>query len=280
MKNEELPISVSFGGGVQSTAILHLVLDGKLPRPDLWVFADTGDEPLEVYDHVDRCARIMRAAGMKLHTATRPDLGYSLSEHVLGRCEAGEKGISMPPMYVEAKDGKAVPVRRGCTYDFKSKAIDRMVKRKMGVKRGQKTPVVEQWLGISLDETQRMRTSTDKWRRFAYPLIERVPMRRSAIVRYLASKGIHAPRSACMYCPFHSNSEWRRIKADERSWSLSVEFESRVHAAFDKHGHVAGLASKPYLHRQRVPLEQVDLGEGQLDLFGGMDNECAGVCGV
>ena len=276
---EKLPIAVSFGGGVQSTAILHLVLDGKLPEPDLWVFADVGDEPQSVYDHMDKCASLMRSAGYRLEVVTRPDLGPSLSEHVLARAEAGERGISMPPMFVESGT-TAMPVRRGCTFDFKSRAIDRKVKEVFGVRRGERQARVTQWLGISLDETQRMRTSTDKWREFRYPLIELEPMRRPAIIRYLQGKGINAPRSACTFCPFHSNAEWRRVRADRPSWRAAVEFERRVHAAYDEHGHVAGLASKPYLHRQRVPLEEANLGDDQLDLFGGMHNECAGVCGV
>lgn len=36
---------VSWGGGTQSSAISLMVLRGLLPRPDLFLFADTGDEP-------------------------------------------------------------------------------------------------------------------------------------------------------------------------------------------------------------------------------------------
>jgi len=38
------PIIVSFGGGVQSTAIALMVLQGNLPRPDLWLFGDMAEE--------------------------------------------------------------------------------------------------------------------------------------------------------------------------------------------------------------------------------------------
>ena len=48
---------VSFGGGVQSTTLAWLVIkrDPRLAKivttwPTLFVFADTGDEPAEVYD--------------------------------------------------------------------------------------------------------------------------------------------------------------------------------------------------------------------------------------
>ena len=38
------PIVWSFGGGVQSVAILVLVAEGKLPKPECVVMSDTGRE--------------------------------------------------------------------------------------------------------------------------------------------------------------------------------------------------------------------------------------------
>lgn len=38
-----------------------------------------------------------------------------------------------------------------------------------------------------------------------------------------------------------------------------------------------GLRGALYVHRDRIPLADVDLGRAQADLF---DNECEGVCGV
>lgn len=279
------PIAVSWGGGVQSTYIAEAVMRGDLgPTPDLFVFADTGDEPDEVYEHVEFMFKRMRAHGLTCLEVRRENYP-SLSEHTVGNASIGKRGISMPPMYVEAADGKPTPVRRGCTFDFKSKVLDKAVKRHFGVPRRKRGgtyngPVIDQWLGISLDERQRMRESQDHWRRFVYPLVDGF-IKRQDCIRYLTKHGIRAPRSACVYCPFHSNKEWRRIKAMPHEWAKAVEFERKVIAAFKEHGHVAGLRTVPYLHPQRVPLDQVNLGEAQGELFsGGFNNECAGICGV
>jgi len=39
---------LSYGGGVQSTALLIAAVLGKIPRPDVAIFADTGWEPKQV----------------------------------------------------------------------------------------------------------------------------------------------------------------------------------------------------------------------------------------
>ena len=43
---------LSFGGGVQSTAMLLYIKDGLLPRPDLIIHADTGAEMPETENHI------------------------------------------------------------------------------------------------------------------------------------------------------------------------------------------------------------------------------------
>ena len=43
---------LSCGAGVQSGTIVEMIVEGELPMPDLIMFADTGDEPQYVYDHV------------------------------------------------------------------------------------------------------------------------------------------------------------------------------------------------------------------------------------
>jgi hypothetical protein len=81
-----------------------------------------------------------------------------------------------------------------------------------------------------------------------------------------------------VYCPFHSNEEWRRLqKAEPKEFAKAVDFEHRLHAAWDEHGMIGGLESKPFLHRSRIPIDEVEFTGGQMDLWG---NECAGVCGV
>ena len=42
---------ISLGAGVQSTAVALLAVHGEIPPVEHAVFADTGWEPKEVYDH-------------------------------------------------------------------------------------------------------------------------------------------------------------------------------------------------------------------------------------
>jgi hypothetical protein len=281
---------MSFGGGIQSTALAFLAVN-RDPRllavsdglvPEVYLFADTGDERTKTYDHVWRMAHVIERHGFELHTVHRG--AESLSEHVLNRASTGERGISMPPVFVETSTGKHAPARRGCTQDFKVKPLDRYAKRHFSdaIANGD---VVQQWYGISRDEAARMRDCADKWRTFFYPLVL-MGWSRWHCERYLAGqtyldgRPVEVVRSSCVFCPFHDLEEWRSVRSDSHEWEKARAFESRLMAAHDTHGSVAGLKSRPYLTRVGVMLDDLDLEEvddGQLHLW---DNECLGVCGV
>jgi hypothetical protein len=83
------------------------------------------------------------------------------------------------------------------------------------------------------------------------------------------------PRSACSYCPFHNDSEWRRLRDDKTSWDEAVRVDRLIREG------VRGAKEHLFLHRSLKPLDEVDLStpedHGQLNLF---NNECEGMCGV
>lgn len=169
---------------------------------------------------------------------------------------------------------------RGCTYDFKIMPI-RKKQREIGeIKRGQKTVGVITWIGISLDEASRMKDSRDVWCENRWPLIE-MRMTRNDCLQWMQSHGYpEPPRSSCVYCPFHSNTEWRRLKDQEpREFKKAVNFEKAIQKMKGSDGN---FDSVPFLHASRLPLDQVDFStiaerNGQINLF---ENECEGVCGV
>ena len=268
-------IVVNFGGGVQSTTMAYLAIsrDSDFIRacgglPLRFVFADTGDEPDDVYQHVDRMSDAITAAGFEFFVVRHPS-GLSLSEYVT----TNAKGVGLPPFFVETSDGGTVPIRRGCTGDFKVKPIKRLLVEWYG-KRPKET--VTQVFGISADESQRMRHPDRSWLRFAYPLVT-MGWKRSRCVDYNAKHGVDAPRSACVFCPFHSAGEWRRVRRNPNEWSRVVDFERSVHGRYME-GVTFGLKTLPFIHRSRVPIGEVDF-DRQLSLWS-MDDECAGVCGV
>jgi len=235
--------------------------------PPRWIFADTGDEPEEVYSHLKVMSEMLGAEGFEVHVVSRD--GPGLSEHVLSK----ESGASLAPFYVSDRHGKPCPIRRGCTQDFKVKPIKKKLVSWFG--RRPKEPVT-QIFGISADESQRMRLPDRKWLRFKYPLVE-MGWNRERCLLYLSKNGVNAPRSACVFCPFHSTAEWKRLRRDPIEFQKAVEFEKSVHVRYDA-GVTFGLKTKPYLHPSRVPLGDVDF-DRQMSLFS-MDDECAGVCGI
>ena len=48
---------LSFGAGVQSTALFLMSCKGLLPKLDMAIFADVGWEPGKVYDHLEWCKK-------------------------------------------------------------------------------------------------------------------------------------------------------------------------------------------------------------------------------
>jgi hypothetical protein len=186
---------------------------------------------------------------------------------------------SMIPAFMKATDGSIGLLGRSCTADYKIAPILKNLRKLCGIKRGEKNVQITQWIGISYDEIQRMKPSRDSWTQHRWPLIER-EMRRHDCIAWLKRNGFQEPpRSACSYCPFHSNSDWRTLKANEpEAFAEAVRVEKELQhtkAQTDK------MKSVPYLHRSCVPLDKVDLSTemdaGQLDMFG---NECNGLCGV
>jgi hypothetical protein len=105
-------------------------------------------------------------------------------------------------------------------------------------------------------------------------------MRRHDCINWMLSRGYpKPPRSACVYCPFHNNTEWRRLKDEEpKEWERAVKFEKDLQAVKVQTDNMSGI---PFLHQSLTPLDQVDLTteqeRGQGDLF---TNECEGACGV
>ena len=59
---------LSFGAGVQSSALILLALEGRHPKPDLVVFADTGSERPRTYETVKQISRLCRAGGVEFVT--------------------------------------------------------------------------------------------------------------------------------------------------------------------------------------------------------------------
>jgi hypothetical protein len=123
-----------------------------------------------------------------------------------------------------------------------------------------------------------MKPSRVDYLRHSYPLID-IGMSRKDCLEWMHKTGYpEPPRSACIFCPFHSDKEWRRLRDEEpKEWHKAIDFEKRMGIAQTQQ---EALRGQPFLHASCIPLDKVDLSEKvdpQLDLWG---EECEGMCGV
>jgi hypothetical protein len=255
--------------------------DAPSPLPDAYVFADTGDEPVSLYPHLEDMKGRIESSGASLHIVKHAS-GMTLLEHLEDMLDKQlsnhpkRKGVATPPLWTVGSDGRERLVRRQCTSHFKINLINKWVRSHYGVKRTKCDHHIFGWLGISSDEIQRMKSSTDKWRTISHPLVY-MRWSRGHCAEYLDSLGIKVQRSACVYCPFRTNAEFLEVKRVPEDWDKLLRLDNLLTKAAGTGW--SGMKSPCYLHRTLKRMSEINLEEikEQLSLW---DNECAGVCGV
>jgi len=266
---------LSLGAGVQSTTMALMAAHGEItPMPDAAVFADTQAEPKAVYQHL-QWLMSSNVLPFPVHVVT----AGSLREKIGRRRPHGQWPHQPIPAFVKHNDSGSM-VNRSCTQDYKLKPIIKQIRALTGLtkKRAPAAPVVTQWIGISLDEVMRMRPARHNWISNRWPLIE-LRMNRGDCLAWLDRHGYPRPtKSACTFCPYHSDALWRDMKCnDPASWADAVAVDHRLRSVWLN----TPSPKTFYLHRDCVPLDQVDFStledHGQLNLF---NNECEGMCGV
>lgn len=273
---------LSLGAGVQSSTLALMAARGEIgPKPDAAIFADTQAEPASVYRWLDYLEAEIRRSKFPF-PVVRVTKG-SLTEESL-RLRERVKTIGPPwsksliPAYIKNPDGSRGILGRSCTYDYKVKTLIKQQKKMAGIKRGQKEVTVTCWIGISMDEIQRMKPSRVAWVQHRWPLVE-LEMTRNNCLEWMNQRGYpKPPRSACVYCPFHSDKEWRRLRDEEpEEFNRAIAFERNLQAVKARTPNMKGV---PFLHSSLQPLDKVKLDAldpRQANLFG---NECEGMCGV
>lgn len=269
---------ISLGAGVQSSAMALMAANKEItPMPEAAIFADTQAEPQSVYDWLDW---LEKQLPFPVYKVTAGDLWKDSIEMKTSKDGRKYTKTLIPLFTYTEEKGQGMMPYRLCTVDYKVKPLSKKVKELAGVKRGEKNKVVTQWIGISLDESRRMKPSREKWSEHRWPLIE-MRMTRQACKDWMQAKGYpEPPRSACVFCPFHSNAEWQRLKTQEPAeFERAVQFEQELQEAKSKTRD--NMHSTPYLHRSCKPIDQVDtrsdFDKGQLPLW---DDECEGMCGI
>lgn len=258
---------ISLGAGVQSTALALMAAAGEItPMPDAAIFSDTRAEPKAVYDHL-----------AWLQSGVLPFPIYVVKEKDGLTYHLEEKGrFAGAPFFAKTPKGEGM-LRRQCTREFKVQPIIRKVRELVGLapgRPGPRAPIVTQWIGFSTDEVVRATPSKIRWIQSRWPLLHK-RMSRQDCLAWIAAHGFpRPPRSACVFCPYKSNEEWRQLRdRHPEDWAEAVRVDRIIRDG------VRGVRDPLYVHRSLVPLDQVDLStpedRGQLNMFG---NVCDGVC--
>lgn len=246
---------LSLGAGVQSTTLLLMAEQGEVERPTAAVFADTQAEPLDVYRHLDW---LESATTIPI---TRVTAG-SLEQAVL------TKDFAPIPLYVRDEKGKKSMLRRQCTREYKVAPIRRHIRATYPKQK------ITLLMGISYDEALRMRDSGVKYITHSYPLVD-LQMTRADCLAWLEQHGYpRPPKSACYFCPFMDNQRWRDMAAKQPAeFARAVAFDEAVRT-------LPRISGEAFVHRQAIPLTEVDMStpeeKGQLAFL----DECEGMCGV
>ena len=276
LRNRQPLRVLSLGAGVQSTCLALMAERGehRLPKPDLAIFADTGWEPQEVYDHLDWLQSQLSYEIVKVSNG-------NIRENILeGQMPDGSRFLGIPAFLIN-EDGTEGILRRQCTTHYKTKPIHDYLRERLEIAPKRRAPIgvqVEMWLGISTDEAARQKPDQEEWISKWYPLIE-LGFSRGQLVNWFNERypDRHLPSSSCIGCPYHSDAMWKHLKENfPKSFQEAVFIDQALRNVPATKGAIKGDA---YLHRSRTPL--IDVGFDEVTSYENlMIEECEGLCGI
>ena len=200
---------ISFGGGVQSTAMAILAAQGKI-EVDAFVFVDTGFEQSIVFDFLHTHTQpMLDKAGIPFYIAKTKDYAASFGD------------VKMPPFFANNK-GTEGRTPAFCSHKWKREVFNRFCNKKFGAKS------YDVLFGFSTDEIHRaarMKVSK-KWNP-VFPLLDLQMRRGDCIALVQREFNVEPPRSSCWMCPNHRQDEWAKVmQSDDRE--KVIEYDEQI----------------------------------------------------
>jgi hypothetical protein len=258
--------SISYGGGVQSTALLVLAAEHRIDF-QTFLMANVGDDSENpgTLRYLEEYAKPYAADhGIALDVLDRVMVRSGETRTLYGEItRPGSRSLKIP---VRMSNG--APGTRSCTADYKIKVIGREMKRRGATAKNRAVVGI----GISLDEIQRANSRRpEPHEDITYPLLE-LGLRRQDCARIIRNAGLPVPpKSSCWFCPFHRPETWHEQRRNEPElFEKSCQLEELLNERRDALGkdHV-------YLTRFGRPLREA-IPDG-VDLLPGFD-EADGLC--
>lgn len=202
---------ISFGGGQQSTALLVLAAQNKIPFRRFY-FANVGDdsELPATLRYIEEYAKPYAAEhGLELVELRRimqrgPDKGRERT--LLRELEMpGSKSVRIP-----VRMANGAPGNRDCTNQWKIRLVAAETRRRgASVERPANLGI-----GISVDEIGRAKDSTIPHQRNVFPLLG-LGLRRTDCQRIIRDAKLPIPpKSACWFCPMKRPEDWQNLRRE------------------------------------------------------------------
>lgn len=211
------PTIISYGGGVQSSALIVLAVTGRLSHlgydVTAAVMSNVGDDS-EHPDTLEYVRTVMTPwaadRGLPVIETHRENLrgAYKGPETLWGRLMRPEsKSLPIPVRMADT----GAPGTRSCTADFKIVPVGRWLKAH-GATADDPAIVL---IGISSDEYQRANNKrAQPYEVPAYPLLE-LGLSRGDCEQIIRDAGLPVPpKSSCFFCPFHRPQAWAEQRRD------------------------------------------------------------------
>jgi hypothetical protein len=246
----------SSGGGTQSCAIAALIVQGKLPKPDFVVIADTGREAPSTWEYLDAVVRpALASVGVEIHRLKKEEYGEA---GCLGDYSKKGEGDLLIPAF-STLTGQPSKMSNFCTDKWKVVVVNNYLSRVHGLTRSKYV----KWIGFSFDESRRwlrMQRGAEFDRGLIrFPLVELRMIRHESIALVERMGWPKPPRSRCWMCPNQSDYEWAEVKTDwPDKFAEAIALDESIRQR-DPHA---------FIHSSVKPLRDANLDKPD-DLFSG-----------
>lgn len=206
---EDAPRILSFGGGVNTVALLLLLEQREVVYEGV-VFADTEGEWPETYAYLKTYV---------LPFCQENDISFNIVH-----ADKEKLGVTSLEEWCLKNESTPSRMHRWCTDRWKIRAIREFVRERFGR--------AICLMGIDYDEVHRMHQPHYAQIRSEYPLVE-WKMTRLYCQNVIESHGWPVPsKSGCFFCPFQRNDVWRELFLTHPELYERAEFVERSNRGY------------------------------------------------
>jgi hypothetical protein len=231
---------LSFGGGVDSSAILYTHLFIEDLGIDQVIFSDTGAESQGTYDNIAQFKEWCDIAGLPFQIVRRE--GGTITDWVLSN---GTVPVMAGGPHVCSVKFKGEVIHKWVDQNFPDQEITYLIG--IEANEGKRTDKFDKKQSARFSKPKAKKTKKQAAKiepKYEYPLQDR-GMTRQDCIDLLKDHNLNVPKSSCVFCPFMSKAEIREVHKDPKAWA-TIKLVEDTFKATSPRKHQAWLdAGKP-----------------------------------